>query len=528
MRNNPSVPAALRPVRIFWIAFALFGLLAGCWALATPVLSVPDENAHVVKAVAQVHGELIGHRVPDQRQLVMDLPSGYSYTQQILCFAFQPGQPGDCGAEFGDPGGTREVATWVSAYNPLYYYVVGWPSLFLDGNAGVYAMRIVSGFAGALFFAWAVQAAVAAVRSRWLPAAVLLGGLPMVGYLTGAVNPNGFEALSAFALAAALLRLLEHHDPAYEPPALSRRYLWTIVTVSAIALANARALGPLWVVVVVALCLFAVGWTSIKSLFSTRSNYLWLAIIAAGGLFSVLWTLGGGSLSGQAEKSDAPLVGAGILPAAAYMVRMTPTFAVQTLGYFGWFDTPLPGYAFWPAVAAVTLLVALAFLTARRRDLLVLAVTGAVVVLLPIAVQAYSARQTGVIWQGRYGLFLYLTAFLIAGWVLSRRGGDRIAFLAPRVTWTMAGLLWVFVNLSFVLVLRRYVIGLDLPIGGMFKDPQWQPPLGWIALAFAFAVISAGLFAYVSRLSQRPVEPIAPADPAPAFDRPDLVADPIR
>ncbi|UAJ80566.1 DUF2142 domain-containing protein [Leifsonia sp. ZF2019] len=521
------MPRVLRPVRVFWIAFALFAALAGCWALATPVLSVPDENAHVVKAVAQVHGELIGHRVPDQRQLVMDLPQGYAYTQQVLCFAFHPAQSGDCGAELGDAGGSVEVATWVSAYNPLYYYVVGWPSLFIDGNAGVYAMRIVSGLVGALFFAWAAQAAIATVRARWMPAALLFGALPMVVYLTGAVNPNGFEALSAFALAMALLRLLEHHDPGYPVPLLSRRSLWIVVTVSSIALANARALGPLWLVVVVGLCLFAVGWTAVKNLFVARSSWLWLALIAAGGLFSLLWTLGGGSLSGQAEKSDAPLVGAGFLPAAAYMVRMIPTFAVQTLGYFGWFDTPLPGYALWPAVAAVTLLVVLAFVTARRREVLTLAVTGAVVVLLPIVVQAYSARQTGIIWQGRYGLFLYLTAFAIAAWALSRRGGERVDFLAPRITWTMSALLWVFVNLSFVLVLRRYVTGLDVPIGGLFKDPQWQPPLGWFVLAALYALVSAALMAYLARLSQR-AAPTATLVERPEPEHAGLVAGPTR
>lgn len=506
------MPSPLRPRRVFWLAFALFAAMTVCWALATPIFSVPDENAHAVKAVAQVHGELIGHRIDGERQLVMDLPSGYSYSQQLLCFVFHPETPGNCGAELGEPGGALRASTWVSAYNPLYYYLVGWPSLLLNGSAGVYAMRIVSGVLGAVFFALAAMAGMASRRARWLPAGLAFAGLPMVVYLTGAVNPNGFEALSALALGVGLLRLLESFDTErFDPPRISRGTLWSVVAVSAVALANARALGPLWLVVVVALCFVATGWRSVRTLFSTRASYLPLALIAVAGVFSIGWTLVGGSLSGQAEKSDAPLVGAGILPAAAFMVRHTPAFLTQALGYFGWFDAPLPGQVFWPAIAALALVLALAFTSARRRDLVTLIVAVAVAALLPVAVQSYSAHQTGVIWQGRYGLFLYLAVLAIAGWVLSRRGGERIDFLAPRITWVVSALLWTFVNLAFVLVLRRYVIGNDVPIGGMFKDPQWQPPLGWIALVVLFAVCSAAFFSFIGVLSI-PKTPI-PAEP---------------
>ena len=39
-------------------------VLGVLWSLASPVFSVPDENAHAVKAIAQLRGQVIGYTVP--------------------------------------------------------------------------------------------------------------------------------------------------------------------------------------------------------------------------------------------------------------------------------------------------------------------------------------------------------------------------------------------------------------------------------------------------------------------------------
>lgn len=486
-----------RPWLVFVLAFALYAAMSAVWALASPLYAVPDENAHAVKAIAQVRGELIGHREPGVRHLVVDLPPEFSYSPQLLCFATHPETPGDCGVEVGSSQGTDWSATWVSTYNPLYYYLVGWPTLLIGGPAGIYAMRIASALLGAIFFAWGVQAAMASRRSRFMPAALAFAALPMVVYLTGAVNPNGLEVLSAVALVPALLRLLERHDAGRPEPTLPRWYLWLIVTVSAIVLANVRALGPLWLVVVVLLCLLAVGWRATRGLFTRPRSYLWLAIIAVGGIFSLAWTVAGGSLSGQAEKADAPIVGAGFLQGAVYMVRATPAFITQALGYFGWFDAPLPAFAFWPVIAGLAVLVILAFTVSRRRDVLTLAVAAVAALVVPVVVQAYSVHQTGVIWQGRYGLFLYLAVLLLSGWVLSGGGGDRLAFASGRLTVVIGTLVALFSWLALFFVLRRYVVGDSKPVGAMLKAPQWEPPLGWPVLLGVFGVLCVAFVVFL-------------------------------
>jgi len=414
------------------------GALSTLWSLASSIFSVPDENAHATEAIAQVHGQVIGYQVPGIKHTVVDLPEEYTYAPHIICFAFHTDQPANCGVELGDEGGTAWFNTWVGAYNPLYYYAVGWLSLFLDGSAGVYGMRIVSGLLAAVFVALGFRTAMSVRRSRWMPLGLAFAAAPMIVYFFGSVNPNGIEIASAVALWAALPRLLEKFDlrkVAGDVSSLPRGYLWVIVVIASVTLATARATGPLWLIVVVGICFIAIGWIPVKSLFTTARSYIRLSIVGAGGIFSIVWTLSGGSLSSQADESDAPLVGASFVQGFVHVLRTTPEFVQQAIGYFGWFDAPLPTIAYWLFVIPLGILIVLASTASRRRGMVTLGVTMAAAVFAPALVQGYSVSQTGIIWQGRNGLFLYLRLTILAAWLLSTKQGDRVAFLSTRVTW---------------------------------------------------------------------------------------------
>ena len=511
---------AERPARrvrasMFWAPFAVFALLGGLWSLASPVFSVPDENAHALKAVAQVRGQVVGYTLPEVKHIVVDLPPGFEYHPHILCFAGYPERTADCGIELGDAAGQDWFNTWVGAYNPVYYYLVGWPSLLLDGNVAVIAMRIASSLLGAALLAWAFLAAASGRRSRWMPLGIAFAAAPMSMYLIGAVNPNGAEIAAAVAVWAGVLRLLETFGDERERPWLSRTALWAGVTVASVVLVNARALGPLWLVVVVALCLFASGWAPVKRLFTTGTSYAWLAAIAVGGLFSVGWTLAGGSLSGQAEVSDAPLVNGTFLQGLGFMIRALPDHLQQAVGFFGWFDAPVPVWTYWLFIAAFALVVLLAFMATRRRSVLSLGLVVVAAMLVPALVQASSVHQTGIIWQGRYGLFLYLGITVVAAWLLSR-DAPSLDVLAPRAAWVGASLIAAYGVLAFFVVMARYVIGLA-PFAQLLSSPQWEPPLGWIPLVVAYGVVSLGLVALVGLaarwISRRESAAMEPAHP---------------
>ena len=164
--------------------------------------------------------------------------------------------------------------TWVGTYNPAYYYAVGWPSLLFDGNASIHAMRIASSLLGAALLAFAFVAAASGPRARWMPLGVAFAAAPMSMYLIGAVNPNGAEVAAAVALWAGVLRLLDTFRDGPRSPWLSRTALWVGVTAASVVLVNARALGPLWLVVVVGLCFLAAGWAPVKRLFTTGEQLL--------------------------------------------------------------------------------------------------------------------------------------------------------------------------------------------------------------------------------------------------------------
>lgn len=481
--------------RLFWLPFAIFAALGILWSLASPVFSVPDENAHAVKAIAQLRGQVIGYTLPEVKHIVVDLPEGYEYSPQIVCFVTDPTITAACAAELGDPGGTAVFNTWVGAYNPIYYELVGWPTLFLDGNAGVYGMRLASALLCAALLAWAFRAAASGARARWMPLGVAVAAAPMTMYLAGSVNPNGLEFTAAVAVWAGTLRLLETFDGPREasgspvPFALARTELWIGTAVAAVLLANARGTGPAWLVLVVLLCFVAVGRRPVTALFTTAGSYWGLAVIAVGGLFSAGWTLWGGSLSSQAEAGDAPLVNGTFLQGFSHMLRYMPDYVQQAIGYFGWFDTPLPVWVYWFFIAAVAVPLVLAFTATSRRSVLTLSVVVLAALLIPAVIQGYGVHQTGIIWQGRYALFLYLGVAVVAGWLLDR-DAPRIAWLAPRLVTVSAGLLALYGVLAFWLVLVRYAIGME-PLSRMLTAPQWQPPLGWIALTAAYALASA-------------------------------------
>ncbi|CAN5166878.1 hypothetical protein BH11ACT5_BH11ACT5_15050 [soil metagenome] len=486
----------------FWIAFAMLFSLSSLWALASPIFSIPDENAHSAKAVALAHGQLFGYERADSRFIVVDLPPGYEYSPGIVCFAYAPDRDASCGIELGDPKGTDYFGTWVGAYNPTYYAIVSWPSLIFEGSAGIYAMRIVSAAVGSLILALGFVAGFGASRARWMPAGLAFAASPMVIYFLGSVNPQGFEVACAVTLWIGLLRLLQLYRGDGDV-LVSKRVLWAIVVVGASGLAVTRATGPLWLVIVLGACLIAAGWQATKALFTDRGAYVGIGIIAAVGVFSLVWTLTAGGVGGQASEADAPLVNGTFLQAAWYMLQGTPVYLEQAIGTFGWLDAVMPSTVHAGFFVSLALITVIALATAHRRGLLVMLLVLALALLVPIVVQSASVARTGIIWQGRYGLFLYLGIPIVAAWLLGLRQSAKAAFLSFRVTVVSVSTLVVVGIACYVLVLARYVVGADKPIGDVIKDPQWQPPLGAVPLIAIFVVVSAAWAAWLILRARR-------------------------
>jgi len=505
--KRSSVPSRARWLTVFTPFFVVFFLLGTLWSLATPIFATPDESAHATKAVAQLRGQFTGYEAEGVRFPVIDLPDSYRYSDGIVCFVPQPNVPADCGVELGTPDGTPWFGNWVLSYNPLYYYIVGWPTLFLDGNTGVYAMRLVSSLIGALLLAVTCHVALAAGSRRWMPLGLAFLASPMIMFLTASVNPQGPEITAGALSWVALLRLFECYRDGRRPP----WGLWLAVTVGALFLTQARALGPLWWLVIALLALAAVGAKQIRAVFIDKRAWPWMCVIVLFAAAAALWTLKSGTVAGQADTEDAALVGGSALDGLWAMLRNTPTYVEQAIGLFGWLDTPVNGIVLGLYLAAAFVVILFAFVATGRKGAYLVIGTVAAAILIPPVVQAAAVSRTGLIWQGRYSLFLYIGVVLVAAWILSSRGDRRIDFLSVRVATIVAAVLGIYHVLVFVSTLRRYVVGNDTPITEMIYDPQWQPPLGWPVLVASLIVVMAAFTALlvvaarqVSRLGEDP------------------------
>ena len=128
--------------------------------------------------------------------------------------------PASCRDRF-TTSNTRGDGTNTSAgrYPPLYYAIVGIPSLVSDSTGGIYAMRLVDAALSALFVALALTSICVWSRRRFMLVGVLLALTPMTLFLGGVVNPNGPEICAALCMwTAGLILVLERAD---DPPAVS-------------------------------------------------------------------------------------------------------------------------------------------------------------------------------------------------------------------------------------------------------------------------------------------------------------------
>ncbi|WP_165065964.1 DUF2142 domain-containing protein [Marisediminicola senii] len=480
-----------RPWAALTIAFIAFFLACSAWSLATPISGGPDESGHIMKAAASARGMWTGTATvnPGIEQFV--LPANVSDVGgERTCFAFNAERSAACAPSLSDaPAADVVVETGVGSYNPLYYVLVGWPSLFLSGEIAVYGMRIASSVLTALFLTgtlWAVRRISAA---PYAAGGLLVAFTPMVYFLGGVINPNGVEAAGTAAFVACLWLALSSR----------RAPLAAIagVAASAALVANLRATSPLYLALAAIAVITAVGWPHAVA-FIRRRAVIVMAVpaLAVAGL-GAFWTLGIGLNAGfipssGAERDD---------PATAFLTTLGNSldYARQFIATFGWLDTQVPGWihAVWLLLIGVT--IAGALLVVRGRRMAAVLISLATLVLLPAIIQAPTAADYGYIWQGRYSLPLFATLIIVATLATAttvRRTPHRLglwALVAGTVALTVAHIA------AFLYVLRRYVVGVDGSFLNALVTPEWYPPLGWLpsvvlcllgALGVALAVMA--------------------------------------
>ncbi|KQO63669.1 hypothetical protein ASF23_05435 [Curtobacterium sp. Leaf261] len=501
------------PRLVFVVALLGLFLVSAAWSLASPLSSGPDESGHVAKAAATVRGQFVGAPTDTPGITTFRLPADIGQVGgEMTCYVALPMTTASCAPAPASLGHeVQTVKTGVGSYYPLYYAVVGWPSLIVGGSWSMLGMRLVSALVNSFFLALVLFAAASLPRLRTLAGWFAVACTPMVFYLGGLVNPNGTEICATAAATA--LGLLVLHD-SRERPSAGRMAL---LAVSIAVAASMRSTSPvILVIVLVAVCL-TVPVARLVSVLRTRAVLVAIAATVVAILPAVVWTMSIARDGGFIPSSDPER--AGVLAAATHTFLDTGTFGKGMIGIFGWQDTFAPEavYAGWTIGLGIVVFGALA--AGRRRAMLGALVLMAAVVLFPVALQAPTAHTFGYIWQGRYGLPVLVAMVLVAGFAAGSSSRGRTGGRAAAV---LVGAAAVGQVLSFVAVYRRYSVGSMGSRGAMFSGDGWQAPGGvWTVgtmLVIGLVVLGAVVITIASaRRSPSPSQPaLSPSQPAPS------------
>ncbi len=207
-----------------------------------PRFASPDETAHVYKAYATAHGQLLGKPAPGFPNNLREFDGPASLGPPNLnCYVGQPDVPASCATEI-----SPRLISSAARYPPWYYGLVGVPVAVAGQSQHVFAYRLVS---AVLCVALLALAMLLSKRSRRgdVVALQLVALTPMALFLMASVNPNAIEIAVFVAIWACLARLVT--DP--EPP----ERLLILASFLAAAVVLMRPISIVWLAGVVAIVL---------------------------------------------------------------------------------------------------------------------------------------------------------------------------------------------------------------------------------------------------------------------------------
>ncbi|TXN28243.1 DUF2142 domain-containing protein [Lacisediminihabitans profunda] len=483
----------------FLVTWAALSIASIAWAGSTPLGASPDEPAHIIKAAAVVRGEFIGELTSSPAITKVQVPIGLAQASSWPCYAFNAATGADCIGRVDSGLTLKSAQTSAGLYNPIYYAIVGLPSLVIpDTQTSVLAMRFLSGILSSLFLAFAFTGLLRLVRPAIAGAAFFTALTPMVLFLSGAVNPNSLEIATGAALTVGLLYLV------LGAQGLRRSTVLGFVAASGFLMANARGLSPLWMAVIGIAVLVFSPWSRIRALLANRGVLVALTVMVGGVIFAGVWLLRTGTLSAMGVF---PGAGKTSLVRGFYEMLVNRSIDPGIVGIFGWLDTPAPAFVYlvWSALFAA--LLAGVFALARGRALAGFLVALAALVFVPPVVQALSVERSGFIWQGRYTLVAFVFVTLFAAVAIGRSH-----FVTERAPAAVGGFVIVVAVAVFIgqvysltTAINRYSGTAASSIVGFLHNPTWAPPGGslpWIALLALGMVVVISLWHAAQKLPE--------------------------
>lgn len=426
--------------------------------------------------------------------VVVEVPEVFaSLANDLSCFVPKPDVPAGCQAPLVPSGQDQPVETYVGRYPPLYYALVGWPTLILVTVKGIYAARLVSGALSAAMLALAVVSVRRCRGTALMGAAVSLAVTPLALYLAGVINPSGLEISSAIAAWSAAMALASQSAQRVSTASV------TALGLPVVVLMLVRPLSPLWVVAIVGAFLVVRPAAPLLVLVKKRSAQAWTGAAVLAGAASALWdTLEGALRSTPGTALPHHATENQIIIMALDRVHSLVSW---TIGQFGWLDTPSPFGVTVAWTGALGCVVLISVCVARRREVLAVAGTLVVWLLFTFIFIVAMAPHHGILGQGRDFMGLIVGLPIVAGAV------TRDSLLGRRLVLRLSGLLLAILSLcqvtDFYGVLRRYTVGLGGPTNAFASVAGgWRPPLPGPLLVGVFALAIGGFALIVQRAAR--------------------------
>jgi hypothetical protein len=487
-----SLVAWLRATRrrVWWTSFGLFFALSLVWTFTTPPLGAGDELSHVVRAHALADGDWTGSSKAGEPTFArfVHVPAIYGTVGVAnLCFVFDQHAPASC-SSFEGTLEDVELRTDAGRHPPAYYAAVGFPTKFVDPLTRVDLMRVINAAICAALIASAV-ASTRRLQGRALVATgIVLAITPTTLYMFGIVNPNAPEVAAAIALWVAGTLLVRA-----APEERVDHRLVARVGVAASILVLTRQTSPFWLLLIGLTLLALSSRATLRKILTDRTAQVWGGVVTAAVVAQLAWI----AIVKPLDVSYPAFAVRGDLVDAikAAIGEIYPNY-VEMVGALGFMNEPVPQGVLILWTCGIAVLVALAWMFARRQVRWVLAGLVAAVLVVPTALEAAKARDAGLFWQGRYTLPLAVGIPIVAALGLARRdgadrpGGVRLERLVP----LLAGVFVIGQVVSYAQQLRRWTVGSRGSLV-FFLEWHWSPSLPpWLLLATFVGLI--GLIAW--------------------------------
>ena len=472
MKFNARWQSQIKSRPLVSITLAFF-LVIGVWSQLTPLFAAPDEPAGYIRGAALVRGKFVGIDIAASQETsywstYVDIPQQFGVAQLVpWCFVGKPDTPA-CSQPLEKLTPVEQPRTDMGRYPPVGYFASGLGSLIGATDFSVRLGRLINAAVCSFLIA---LGCINILSNRRSIIVVLAAVTPGVIFFSSVISSSAIEISASICLWCSFTTLLSTTK--------ILRLTLSSVAISSSLLTLARPIGVVNVAIIVGISLIAQAEFK-ESVARTISSWRVIVAMATSLTLMIAWYLKIYSHHlGERVVTDPSN------PTFRQIVEQslsdTSLKISESIGNFGWLDTPTPTFVAWFFVALFALIIAQNWHQVSKANRYAVVCLALMIPFLMIFINRNTQnllRTYGV--QGRYLTPLIAGIPIIIGavWVPRKKSAKIIIF-----GWAVA------IFATAINVIRRYSVGIKPNnFFEMFSNPIWQPPLGVLGTMLALAV----------------------------------------